>query len=377
MMTDLTALWRFNRPKLATQLADRAKAKERIALFGPRQTGKTSLLREEVMPLLEKQGAYPVYVECWADKTDPLGSINYSLQKALDNLLVEPAGITRRLKTPVKKIGMAGASVEFGDDVARRIPASKYLQVDAILTRILEETKKPLALIFDEFQAVATGPDADASSAALRAALTQASKRVGVIFSGSSEVMLLEAFARSKAPLYGFANPEPYPLLGEDFVAHVGRQFKKATSRELDVVKAMNAFIQLGYQPEPFLNAVANTMANPKWSIEQGLDSMLDPNVRNKWTINWFSLTDLQRAMLRIVFDGKQPTSAETVGVVAAQLGDKRMQPSSLIRAVDALVSKGLVEAEITGQGRRYVLSDPVMVAWLTRNKLLAARSSS
>jgi AAA+ ATPase superfamily predicted ATPase len=374
-MTDLTSLWRFNRPKLALQLADRAKAKERIALFGPRQTGKTSLLREEVMPLLEKQGAYAIYVECWADKLDPLASINYALQKALDNLLVEPAGLTRKLKRPVKKIGVAGASLEFGEDPSRRVPVSKYLQVDAIVTRLLDETKKTLVLIFDEFQAVAASPDADAASAALRAALTQASKRVGVIFSGSSEVMLLEAFARSKAPLYGFANPEPYPLLGADFVAHVGRQFKKATGRELDPTGANRAFEQLGHQPEPFLNAVANTMANAKWSIEEGLDSMLDPNVRNKWTVNWFSLTDLQRVVLRVVFDGRQPTSAETVRYVAAQLGENRVQPSSLIRAVEALISKGLVEAEITGRGRRYVLSDPAMVAWLTRNKSLPSRA--
>ena len=374
-MTDLTAIWRFNRPKLAAQLAERAMARERIALFGPRQTGKTSLLREEVMPLLTKQGTYPIYIECWADKTDPLGSINYSLQKALDNLFVEPAGLTRKLKTPVKKIGVVGASLEFGDDPSRRVPGSKYLQVDAILTRLLEETKEKVVLIFDEFQAVAAGPDADAASAAIRAALTQASKRIGVIFSGSSEVMLLEAFARSKAPLYGFANPEPYPLLGEDFVAHVARQFKKATGREFDQTSANRAFDQLGRQPEPFLNAVANAMANPKWSIEEGLDAMLTPNVRNKWTVNWFGLSDLQRVALRIVFDGKRPTSAETVRYAAAQLGEKRVQPSSVSRAVEALVSKGLVEAEITGQGRRYVLSDPVMVAWLTRNQTLPSRA--
>lgn len=374
-MTDLTAIWRFNRPKLAAQLAERAMARERIALFGPRQTGKTSLLREEVMPLLTKQGTYPIYIECWADKTDPLGSINYSLQKALDNLFVEPAGLTRKLKTPVKKIGVVGASLEFGDDPSRRVPGSKYLQVDAILTRLLEETKKKVVLIFDEFQAVAAGPDADAASAAIRAALTQASKRIGVIFSGSSEVMLLEAFARSKAPLYGFANPEPYPLLGEDFVAHVARQFKKATGRDFNQTSANRAFDQLGRQPEPFLNAVANAMANSKWSIEEGLDAMLTPNVRNKWTVNWFGLSDLQRVALRIVFDGKRPTSAETVRYAAAQLGEKRVQPSSVSRAVEALVSKGLVEAEITGQGRRYVLSDPVMVAWLTRNQTLPSRA--
>ena len=376
-MTDLTSLWRFNRPKLAAKLADRVLARERVALFGPRQTGKTSLLREEVMPLLVERGALAVYIECWADKTDPLGSINYALQKALDALLVDPVGLKRKLNTPVRKIAVAGASLEFGDSAKRQIPSSKYLQLDALLSRILEETKKPLVLIFDEFQAVANGPNADAASAALRAALTQASKRVGVIFSGSSEVMLLESFSRSKAPLYGFANPEPYPLLGDDFVAHVARKFKSATSREIPQVDTARLFDLVGRQPEPFLNAVANTMANPRWKIEDGLNAMLDPNVRNKWTINWFSLTDLQRAALRVVFDGKPPTSADTVRDTANALGEARVSPSSMIRAVEALVAKGLVEAEITSQGKRYVVDDPVMRAWLQRNTAVPIRSEA
>ncbi len=374
-MTDLTSLWYFTRPKLAARLADRVFAHERVALFGKRQTGKTTLLREEVMPEVTARRGLPIYVECWADKNDPLGSINYALQKALDTLLVDPTGIKRKLNTPVRKIGVAGASVEFADPPTRQIPQSKYLQVDALLSRILEETKKPVLLVFDEFQAVATGPDADAASAALRAALTQASKRVGVIFSGSSEVMLLESFSRSKAPLYGFANPEPYPLLGDDFVAHIARKYKAATSRELPQVDAVRVFDQLGHQPEPFLNAVANTMANARWRLDDGLNAMLDPTVRNKWTINWFSLTDLQRVAIRVVFDGKAPTSAETVRDAAQQLGQAQVSPSSMLRAVEALVAKGLVEAEITAQGKRYVVDDPVMRSWLTRNRALPVKT--
>ena len=116
-------------------------------------------------------------------------------------------------------------------------------------------------------------------------------------------------------------------------------------------------------------------MANARWSIEHGLSAMLDPGVRNKWTINWFNLTDLQRVTLRVVFDGRQPTSVETVEWVAKQLGEAKVQASSVGRAVEALVSKGLVEAQIATDGKCYVVSDPVMIAWLTRNRGLPVRS--
>ena len=370
-MADLTTLWRFFRPKLASSLAERVLGQSRIALFGPRQTGKTTLLREEVVPLIEERGGVAVYLECWADKTDPLGSINYAMRKALDTMKVSPKGPKRTARTPVRKVGIAGASVEFVDEPIRKQPASKFLLFDSLLTELLDETKKNIVLIFDEFQAVAHGPQSDAVAAALRAALTQATKRAGAIFSGSSETMLLETFSRSKAPLYGFANPEPYQLLGEDFVGHVAKKVRLASARELNQVDALRVLQMLGRQPEPFLNAVGNTMSNPKWRLEDGLKAMLDPGVRNKWTINWFALTDLQRAALRLVFEQRMPTGAESLGWVAAQLQEKKVQGSSVTRAIEALQAKGLVSRE-TGHGARaFIVSDPVMVAWLTQNKYL------
>jgi hypothetical protein len=370
-MADLTTLWRFTRPKLAQSLADRVLGQSRIALFGPRQTGKTTLLREEVMPHIEERGAVAVYLECWADKTDPLGSINYAMQKALDTLKVSPKGLKRTARTPVRKIAIAGASLELGDEPKRTPPASKFLLFDSLLTELLDETKKDIVLVFDEFQAVAHGPQADAVAAALRAALTQADKRVGAIFSGSSETMLLETFSRSKAPLYGFANPEPYPLLGEDFIGHVAKKYRLATARELDPAQALTLLQLLGSQPEPFLNAVGNTMSNPKWRLQDGLKAMLDPAARNKWTINWFALTDLQRAALRLVFEQRLPTAAQSLEWLATQLQERKVQGSSVTRAIEALQAKGLVSRETDHRGRSFIVSDPVMVAWLMQNKNL------
>ena len=370
-MTDLTALWRYVRPKLALSLVDRVLAHHRIALFGPRQTGKTTLLREEVMPLIEERGALPIYLECWADKTDPLGSINYAMRKALDTLKVGPRGLRRTARTPIRKLGVAGASLELADEPSRNQPVSPFLLFDALLTELLDETKQDLVLIFDEFQAVAHGPQSDAVAAALRAALTQVSRRVGAVFSGSSETMLLETFSRSKAPLYGFANPEPYPLLAEDFIGHVIKKYRLATGRDLNPVDALRVLQMLGSQPEPFLNAVGNTMSNPKWRLDDGLKAMLDPGVRNKWTINWSTLTDLQRATLRLVFEQRQPTAAQSLEWLAAQLQEKKVQPSSVTRALEALQTKALVSRDTLQGSRSYVVSDPVMVAWLTQNRNL------
>lgn len=374
-MTDLTTLWRFERPKLAAAVAERALAHQRSALFGPRQTGKTTLLREEVMPLVEARGGLPIYIECWADKADPLGSINYAMRKAFDNLLVSPRGIGRTARTPVRKVGLVGASIELADAPGRQLPASPFLLFDALLTELLNETKQDLVLIFDEFQAVAHGPQADAVAAALRAALTQASRRVGAIFSGSSEALLLESFSRSKAPLYGFASPEPYPLLREDFVGHVAKKYRLATGRELNQVDALRVLQLLGSQPEPFLNAVGNTMSNPKWHLDDGLKAMLDPGVRNKWTINWTSLTELQRAALRLVFERRPPTAAHSLDWVATQLNEEKVQASSVTRAIEALQTKGLVSRESERGSRAFIVSDPVMVAWLTQNRALPVRA--
>ncbi|NJR72509.1 MAG: hypothetical protein HC782_05900 [Gammaproteobacteria bacterium] len=198
--SDLPKLWYFKRPKLAENTLARAVDLRRIALFGPRQTGKTTFLSEEIAPLANSKGYMSIYIECWADRTDVMSSIIYALQKTLDDERVPKSGIGKTVAMPIRKVAFAGASLELGDNATRSTPVSKYLQIDALLTAILRETKKPILLIFDEFQVLANAPDAENAAAAVRAALTQSSKRVCVIFSGSSQTQLMQTFSRAKAP---------------------------------------------------------------------------------------------------------------------------------------------------------------------------------
>jgi hypothetical protein len=373
-MSDLTQAWHYDRKKLATALGNRLIAHERIAMFGPRQTGKTTLLRDEVIPYVQSLGCLAVYIDCWMDMDDPLQGINYALQKALDGLTVKPKGVRRTGSTAVKKLGLMGASIDLGEPAKRQLPARPALMLDSLLTQILEETAHDVVLVFDEFQSIASVRNGPQISASLRAALTQADKRIGAIFSGSSDVQLLDMFSRTNTPLYGFARTEGYEALGVDFIGFVARKFNEATQRDLNQALAHDTFQELGTQPEPFLHAVSLVMANPKWSLADALDEMLSQHSPNKWSASWRGLTGLQQVALKLIFDKRAPTSADSVAWAALQLAAK-VQPSSISRALEALGAKGILERRIDGRG--WALIDPVQRAWLQRNPQAAIKTAA
>jgi len=364
-MSDLTQAWHYARAPLAIALGKRLLGHERIAMFGPRQTGKTTLLRDEVIPWVQSRGAVAVYIDCWMDMDDPLQGINYALQKALDGLVVKPRGVRRTGSTAVKKVGLLGASIDLGEPARRQLPGRPALALDSLLTQLLEETAHDLVLVFDEFQSIASVKNGPQISASLRAALTQADKRIGALFSGSSDVQLLDMFSRSHTPLYGFARTEGYEPLGPDFIGFVARKFNEATRRDLNQALAQEAFQELGTQPEPFLHAVSLVMANPGWSLGTALAEMLSQHSPNKWSATWRGLTGLQQVALKLIFEQRAPTSADSVAWAASQLGAK-VQPSSISRALEALGAKGILERRSDGRG--WTLIDPVQRAWLRRN---------
>jgi hypothetical protein len=369
-MSDITKLWHYQRPDLAQSLARELAARERLAMFGPRQTGKTTLLREEVIPVLRDMGLLPIYIECWADRADPMAAINHALTKALETLELAPGRPARRLaRTPVRKLGAFGASLELGELPARRLPDSPTLRFDALLTQLLEATDKDLVLIFDEFQAIAEAQGSDDISAGLRAALTQADKRVGAVFSGSSQHLLLGMFTASKAPLYNFANARSYPLLREDFVGHVAARFREATQRDLNQALALNLLERLGHQPAPFLQVIGNAMSAPGLSLDEALRVMLSPGVESVWTVAWRGLKPLHRATLRLVAQAEAPTSARSLALIAGQVGKAAVPASSVDRALKSMLAQGLLEKQ-----SRYEVADPVMLTWLRANADLPIR---
>lgn len=72
--------WRFPRPEAAQHYADLlADAPRRpLAIFGPRQIGKTHFLTHDLQEAAQNRGWQVLYADLWG-QADPLASINTAL----------------------------------------------------------------------------------------------------------------------------------------------------------------------------------------------------------------------------------------------------------------------------------------------------------
>jgi hypothetical protein len=370
MDTQLTDLWRFLRPSLAQGLFAQVVSgtSGRLALFGPRRTGKTSLICREILPLAKNAGLFPVYCDCWQDRKDPLGSILYAFKSALEALEVPTSKTGRVLKTEVKKLAAAGFSIEFGAEPRGDPPASPYFQLDWLLGAIIARARKPVFLIIDEVQGIAEHKEAERIAGALRAAITRHEHAVRVLFTGSSETQLTKLFAATRASLYQFASRVAYSPLDAEFVAHVAHRFHAATRRQLNQGHALEIFRLLGNQPEAFLSVVQTPLALSDCSLQTGLEALLSPHNNTPWTQYWRESTALQQALLIAASDGFQVTTEEGLTRIGALMGTTAKTASSVSRAASALTTRGLIERSSLSSKSIYALTDPVFELWLRQN---------
>ena len=232
MLDLLYQKWYFPRPELAQRILTLLMngSGDPVALVGERRIGKTSHLLYELMPLAETQGFLPVYVDVYQHRADPLAAINYALQEVIDDLTVPDSAIGKRLKTPVKKTGLASAAMELGEEPARRRPDDAFLLVDWLIKSLVRTAKKPLLLIFDEVQELATVANGENIVSAIRSAITKSKNNVRVVFTGSSQEKLLMLFSQSRAALYEGASTLAFPYLGDDFLDHIAQKCKERAS---------------------------------------------------------------------------------------------------------------------------------------------------
>lgn len=363
-----------------------------LFLAAPRRTGKSTFVRQDLVPALRERGAEVIYVDLWVDKTkDPALLIANAVR---DELKKEDGAVTKLArKAGLGKfaVGALGSGLNF--DLSQVGLSADATLADA-LSALSNANGQIIVLVIDEAQQALTTSDGINALVALKAArdeLNLAGKGLQVIATGSNRDKLAMLVNGREQPFFG-ATLVDFPKLGLSYIEWLCKRSKMA----LDPAKTLDVFKEAGSRPEMILPAMRKARLthtsepNAHTSAEKNTAApMLDDTfarlvrehidaAKDDFFHTLASLPPLQAALLReLAADALQPPAADRVGVfsgamaqrlksrIKAELqGDDSVQvdTSAIQNALDVLREKNFLWRSQRGA---YWLEDDQLVSWL------------
>ncbi len=351
----------IRRPALADSYIALLKAQpgRPIALFAPRRVGKTYFLDGDLAPAAERAGLLPVYADLWLQRSAPLDAINHTLEEALDDAKVPTSSASKLAKTTVKKIGALGASIELGDEPARRaLPDKPELRLDALITRLASASGKPILLMLDEIQVLGQSTAGAAAVAAVRAVLQKHNKKVYAVFTGSSQEELGEMMMAAGGPMYQFAQLLTFPFLGTDYLQLLAAHYHRVhPNKNLDVAALQGLFAHIGFKPALMKDLVKEMSAEGITDVDQALARFMadDRNVP-AWQGVLSSLQPVEQAMVVVLAHGLAPMGKDSL--------------LALARITGKAVTLAKVRVALQRMRKAGILSKPPSVGYMIEDRL-------
>lgn len=276
----------FLRPELAADMARQLLKpsaldiglRSGLFLSGLRRTGKTTFLKNDLIPALEAQGALVIYVDLWSDtQTSPVKLVLAAVRQALLELQTPTSSFMQRLKR-VRGAEVELAGFKFGFNLDTLGEAGGVTLAEA-LTEAVDQAKATVVLIVDEVQHAITTEDGQQMMLALKAARDAINPRPATpghflfIGTGSHRAMVNELTARRNQAFAGATNVA-YPVLDEGYVAFWLQRLAADGLDNLPSLEvATEAFKTLGSRPEEFIRALRQLIHSP--SLGSGADVVL------------------------------------------------------------------------------------------------------
>jgi len=334
-----------------------------LALFAPRRVGKTFFLDHDLAPQAQKTGMLPVYADLWLHKTAPLEAVNHALEEALDDARVPATAIGKLARTPVKKIGVLGASIELGDEPQRRLlPEPAALRLDALVTRLAAQHQGQVLLMLDEVQTLGEAPDGVSLIASLRAVLHKRRAEVCAVFTGSSQEGLSRLMNTAGAPMYQFAQIIDFPFLGDEFLQMLAAHFGTVhPGKTLQMEGLRSGFEKIGYKPALMRDVVRAMSAEGITDVQRGIGNyMASDHQVAIWRALLNSVDAFDQGVLAVLARGQAPLSQSTLQVLAAIPGSKPTI-SKVRSSIEKLKRSGLLSKNAGGT----TIDDPLFAEFL------------
>jgi hypothetical protein len=232
-----------------------------LFLSGVRRIGKTTFLKQDLIPALETDGAIVIYVDLWSDTSlSPSALLQRAVSAKLGEL-EDPLSAAFSMLKKVVTAEVAARGFKFKFDLSK-LGAPGGVTLAEAFTEVVEQSRTDLVLIVDEVQQCLASDDGLSMMLALKAARDAINLRPSppghfvFIGTGSNRALVQELSARRNMAFQG-AQSLPYPVLGDDFVANVLTRLKLQGSKAVPShAVAAQAFKDLGSRPEELLNAL-------------------------------------------------------------------------------------------------------------------------
>lgn len=371
---------------LARDLAGESFADYSSGMFlaAPRRTGKSTFLRNDLIPECKARGWLPVYVDLWMNREiDPAELISGAIGKALGEF--ESAVSKAAKKAGIEKISLLRTLS--WDFTKPQLPAGTTLS--HALDVLHQVSGQMIVLIVDEAQHALNSEGGVNAMFALKAArdhLNGSSTTDGLrlVFTGSSRDKLANLVLKSKQPFFG-AHITPFPLLSRDFVEFVTDLWNQrlAATNQFNLEDMDYAFQLVGRRPE-MLNKLL-TEVSVGLGEASNLGELLRTGALNHQAGIWSDyesayndLSPLQQAVLEVMGErtlGKQafsPFAEKTFQDVNRKLEQAQVEPNAstpnVQKALEVLREKELVWKANRGE---YALEDSTMAEWLSNQHQL------
>ena len=368
----------FPRRELARQLSKALQgnqiftdAHNGLFLAAPRRTGKSTFLKEDLKPELERLGMVVVYVDLWADqRRDPGGLIADAIGQALHPHL---GAIAKAAKAAgLQNVSIAG-TLQIDTTRIGRVDGTTL--ADA-LRALHEAAKAPVVLIIDEAQHALTSEDGEVVMAALKSARDQLNApgkvNLMLVMSGSDRDKFLRLVNTNSAPFYG-SQIQKMPELDQPFIDFVANliEAQRPDVRPADRELLYASFGKFGHRPQFFMAALGDALSplsSHAGRFEHAVMAAAEQRQRDdegQMESDYLGLKPLERAVLwRLLEQGQRfrPYDAEALRFYANKTGDK----VTAAKAQNALESLRQHNPPMVWKSARseYAVDDAAMHRW-------------
>ena len=375
----------FHRTAYAEQMAQQLlqpsplqmNVRSGVLLSGIRRVGKTTFLRQDLVPALEARGALVVYVDLWADRSkSPATLVLDAVRATLQQMQTPGSGLLQRFKG--LNLGAVGLTLGFQIEHLGTPGGATLAQA---YSELVAKARVDVVLIVDEVQQALGTEDGTSLLHALKAARDAVNAQPGTpgyflfLGTGSHKSLITDMATRHSQPFTG-ALTTAYEPLGQDFVQWQLQRIASAPGVVLpSAAVAMAGFEALGHRPEEMLKALvqlqsAQAPADQAFPIICATLASAAADVELR-AIEEFG--ELGQAVFDFIAQGSETGvsglfAEEAMASYAARTGSK-VPTSQVQKLAEKMISANLIARP--GHGI-YTVADPfVRKVWLERRKLL------